>query len=107
MHNDCIFCKIIAREVPADIIFEADNFWVIKDKYPNAPIHFLIIPKMHYDDMTQISDDLWIEIKHIIYRIKDDQKLSGFRIVTNAGESAAVKHLHIHFLGGIDSSRGV
>lgn len=107
--DDCIFCKIISREIPSKILFEDDYVFSFDDISPQAPVHVIIMPKRHIqsvDYLTKFDDDY---IKHIclsfpkIARIKgiaDD----GYRIVSNhlsrAGQS--VYHLHFHLLGGRD-----
>lgn len=105
--KNCIFCKIINREVEANFIVETDNFVVFKDIHPSAPIHYLIVPKSHFENFIELPDILWIEAKHIAEQLKNREKLTGFRLATNYGDSAMIDHCHIHFLGGIDKDRKV
>jgi len=105
--KNCIFCKIISRELEANFIVETDNFVVFKDIHPSAPTHYLIVPKSHYKDFVELPDILWLEVKHIAESLKNREKLTGFRLATNYGDSAMIEHCHIHFLAGIDKDRKV
>lgn len=104
--DTCIFCKIIAGNMPSDIITETDDIIVIKDIYPKASIHYLIIPKKHICDMRSLTkeDDhlaasIFAVAQHLSSSLLDS---SDFRLVTNNGPSAGqiIFHLHIHFLAG-------
>lgn len=122
MHNieDCIFCKIANKKIPAEIIKETGNFIVIKDINPVAPVHLLIISKKHYDSLIDGVVDTgehisgencgegagagWNEIFYLIARLARELKLDdkGFRTVINTGADGGqtVGHLHIHFMAG-------
>lgn len=104
---DDVFCKIINKELPADIIIENEDFVVIKDIHPQAPIHVLIIPKKHLDIVHEIShENLDVLGKIFILAGQTAKKLgvekSGYRLVLNQGVDAgqAVPHLHLHLLAG-------
>lgn len=101
----CIFCKIVHHELEANFIVETDNFVVIKDIHPSAPIHHLIIPKNHYKNFLELPEILWIEARHVAELLKEREGLNGFRLATNYGETAMIEHCHIHFLAGIDKDR--
>jgi len=105
--DGCVFCKIVAKEIPADIVKETENFIVFKDLHPKADIHLLIVPKTHYNDIHTISDNEWEEIRDIAIHLGKEFKLNGFRLVNNAGKAAAVNHLHVHFLGEVDQEREI
>lgn len=103
----CIFCSIISRSIPADIIFENENILAFKDISPQAPQHVLIIPKKHIGGVMEFEDG----DSNIIYvLIQAAQSIarqlgvdtSGFRLVVNSGKDAgqAVEHVHVHLLGG-------
>ena len=103
---NCIFCKIIAKELPAKVIAENDTTIVIQDIAPKTPIHYLIIPKKHVADITQlqaedknIAADLLFMAKHLSEQIPGAEH---FRLVANNGSGAGqvVFHLHLHFLSG-------
>jgi len=104
--EECLFCKIINREIKSDIVFESDNILMFKDISPEAPVHILAVPKKHIASILEI-DKLDCElIKELLEAISSTaQKLEldkeGFRIVTNTGSGAgqSVNHLHFHILG--------
>ena len=60
MHEDCVFCKIVRGEIPSEKEYETSNLLVIKDNHPKAPVHLLIIPKVHVRDIIGVSDDIWV-----------------------------------------------
>lgn len=105
--EDCIFCKIINKQIPSDIVYEDSEIIAFKDIQPVAPIHILIVPKKHIPSVMQLTEEDQ-ELIGKIYSVA--QKLAvefnvdkeGFRIVTNCGENAGqtVKHIHFHLLGG-------
>ena len=106
MVNDCIFCKIIAREIPSEIILETDTILVIKDIHPKASIHYLIIPKKHIPDIQSLHNDDFSIASDIF---KAAQQLSlivsesqAFRLVSNNGADSGqiIFHIHVHFLAG-------
>ncbi len=100
-----IFQKIIAREVPSQIVRETDNLLVIKDIHPSAPVHLLIIPKKTYRDVTELPDELWVEMKNMALTLAQDMQLLGFRLGVNAGNLAEVPHMHLHFLAGFGKEK--
>lgn len=104
--NDCIFCKIIAGEIPSKKLYEDDLCLAFYDIQPLAPQHFLVIPKEHLTGANAITKDNSAVVGHIFTVIAElTAKLGffeGYRVVTNCGEDAGqtVKHLHFHVLGG-------
>ncbi len=102
---DCIFCKIIAGEIPSKKIYEDDEILAFYDIEPKAPVHFLVIPKAHIPGAAAVTPENSNVIAHIFETIP---KLAGklgiphFRVVTNNGEDAGqtVHHLHFHVLAG-------
>ncbi len=100
----CIFCRIIAGEIPATIEYQDDACVVIRDIAPAAPIHLLVIPKVHVSDMGAVADmQLFVDIFAAIQKVVATQPLSeGYRVVTNVGDHGGqtVSHLHFHILGG-------
>ncbi len=103
---DCLFCKIIAGEVPSTKVYEDDMVYAFKDISPVAPVHYLIIPKEHISGASEINEANSKYVAHIFEvaaRIaKSEGFENGFRIVTNCGEDAGqtVHHLHFHLLAG-------
>ena len=104
---DCIFCKIIKGEAPAEIIYQDENFIAFHDIHPKAPIHILIVPKKHVISVNhlkkedkELTGELFLvasKIAHIA-EIRD----SGYKLVFNVGRGGGqlVDHLHLHLLGG-------
>lgn len=103
---DCIFCKIIAGEIPSSKVYEDDKILAFKDINPMAPVHILVIPKTHIASCDEISAENSAVIAHIFKNIpaiaKEAGANNGYRVITNCGEDAkqSVKHLHFHILGG-------
>lgn len=103
---DCIFCKIAAKEVPSEIIYEDEKVLVFKDLEPKAPVHVLLIPKTHISSVMEINEENSEIISHIFKVIKKlSSKLNlqnGFRVINNCGKygGQTVNHIHFHVLGG-------
>lgn len=104
--KDCLFCKIINKEIDSEIVFENEYIIGIRDISPVAPVHLLVIPKKHVRSIMEIDNFDDLEIKEIMETIKslaDDLKLdkNGFRVVTNMGPDGgqSVEHLHFHLMG--------
>ncbi len=106
MKKECVFCKIIAKELPAKVIAENDLCLVIQDIAPKAPVHYLIIPKKHVVDISCLErDDAQIPATIFFMAQELGAKLSGsgaFRLIVNNGADAgqSVPHLHAHFVSG-------
>lgn len=103
--ENCIFCKIVKGEIPSTKVYEDDKVLAFKDIEPAAPVHILVIPKVHVTSLLELEDDeLLIHINKVIKQVARKQGIaeSGFRVLTNIGENGgqAVKHLHFHILGG-------
>ena len=104
--TDCLFCKIIAGEIPSKKVYEDESVFAFYDINPQAPVHILVIPKEHIQSAAQITQENSAVVSHIfevIAKIAKEQNLcNGFRVVTNCGEHAGqtVGHLHFHILGG-------
>jgi len=100
----CLFCKIIKKEIPANIVLENDDFLAFHDINPKAPVHILAIPKLHVDSFIQTSPEMMAGMTSFIQEIteKENIKDSGYRVITNIGENGGqeVGHLHFHVLGG-------
>lgn len=105
--EDCIFCKIIAKKIPSDILYEDEEIIAFRDIHPAAPVHVLVIPKKHISALTELSkeDEAVIgRIYTVINQVaeKENIKEKGFRVIVNCGEDGGqeVKHVHFHLLGG-------
>ena len=104
--NNCVFCKIIAGEIPSEKVYEDEQVYAFRDIHPQAPVHVLIAPKEHMTDIAECAkrnDDLSGLLIRAATRIAEGEGLkNGFRLVTNCGPDAcqSVPHLHIHLLGG-------
>ena len=106
--SDCLFCKIVAGEIPSKKVYEDELCYAFYDIDPQAPTHFLVVPKAHIASAAEVSADNEQVVGHIFTVIaKLAQELgfaSGFRVVSNVGESGgqSVPHLHFHVLSGRD-----
>lgn len=103
----CIFCKIVAKEIPSQIVYEDDSILAFKDISPVAPVHVLIIPKKHILNINEINDkdgQLIAKIFVVIKELAAEMGVAntGFRVVTNIGSDGGqeVDHLHFHLIGG-------
>lgn len=104
--QNCIFCKIINQQLPADIIYQDDLIIVFKDINPKAKIHQLLIPKLHIKSLLDLSLEHKNIITHAVYKIPEIAKqlgLSGFRTIINTGKDGGqiVDHLHFHILSPV------
>lgn len=104
---DCLFCKIVNKEIPAQIVYEDDKMLAIKDINPAAPVHLLIIPKIHIPSLNEAGNenvDILGHIQLLASSLARNFGISeqGYRLVNNCGEwgGQAVFHLHYHLLGG-------
>ena len=103
---DCLFCKIVAGDIPSTKVYEDETVLAFRDINPMAPTHILVIPKAHMDSVAQVNPENSAVIAHIfevIAQIAQQEGLEdGFRVVSNCGTHAGqtVKHLHFHILGG-------
>jgi len=102
---DCIFCKIIKKEIPSTVELETENLIIIRDIMPAAKVHLLVIPKKHIESLDEVTEEDKELLGHIMLKIHDiatDLGIeNGYRVVSNNGEDAfqTVKHLHFHILG--------
>ena len=109
--KDCIFCKIIAGEIPSKKVYEDDKMLAFHDINPAAPVHIICVPKIHMDSLNNINDinqsqDNINYVSHILGKIPEIAKtlgvFEGYRVITNIGDDGgqSVKHLHFHIIGG-------
>ncbi|KAF0189330.1 MAG: Hit-like protein involved in cell-cycle [Desulfobulbaceae bacterium] len=106
MNNDCLFCKIVAGQIPADKLYEDDDVVAFRDISPQAPVHFLVIPKKHIvgPAFVEAEDEQLIgKMLRVGAKIAADLGVvEGYRLVFNNGDDGGqtVFHLHLHILGG-------
>jgi len=100
----CLFCKIINKEIPANIVLENENFLAFHDINPKAPVHILTIPKLHVDSFNEVTGETMAGMTEFIQELVKEVEIdkSGYRVISNVGENGGqeVKHLHFHILGG-------
>ncbi len=103
---DCLFCKIIAGDIPSAKVYEDDTVFAFRDIAPQAPAHILVIPKTHISGCDGVTADNSQVVAHIFEVIpqiaKAEGLVNGYRVVSNCGADAGqtVRHLHFHILGG-------
>lgn len=105
MSQDCIFCKIVAGDIPGDVVYSDDKVVAFRDINPQAPVHVLIIPRAHVGSIASVTAD--VPTGHMLTvaaQIARDEGIeeSGYRLVFNVGPDGgeSVPHLHLHLLGG-------
>lgn len=103
---DCLFCRIIAGEIPSSKVYEDEKVYAFRDINPQAPVHVLVVPKAHIasaDEITADNSDAVAAIFAAIPKIAAAEGLTnGYRVITNIGEDGcqSVRHMHFHILGG-------
>ena len=102
--TDCVFCKIVSGEIPSKRVYEDDQVSVINDLNPGAPVHVLVIPKEHTENILTASPEILVHVKKVLPEIVRKLGIAekGFRVVVNTGVEGGqtVPHLHFHILGG-------
>ena len=105
--EDCIFCKIINKEIPASIVFEDEKIIAFNDINPQAPIHILLIPREHFASLNDIPEEKKNILSHLLLKarqIAQEKGIAekGYRIVLNTAKDSGqeVFHIHLHLLGG-------
>jgi len=103
--SDCIFCKIVNKEIPANVVYEDDQVLCFHDVAPQAPVHVLLIPKKRIPSMDDLQEEDKELMGHMMVKIKEIAKLldleNGYRVVNNCGVDGmqTVDHIHFHILG--------
>ncbi len=106
--SDCVFCKIIKGEIPSDKVYEDETFLAFRDLSPTAPVHVLLIPKQHIENIANMTDEEEAEHMKMFFAAvrkvaeKENITENGFRLVINNGDEGGqtVPHLHAHIIGG-------
>ena len=105
--SDCLFCKIVKGDIPSNKVYEDELCLAFYDIDPQAPTHFLVIPKTHIGSVSEVNGDNAAVVAHIftvIAKVTKDLGVDSYRVVSNIGQQAgqSVFHLHFHVLGGRD-----
>ena len=102
--DNCLFCKIIAGEIPSDKVYEDDRVYAFRDINPQAPTHVLIVPRKHMANILECDAETAAALTDAVRAIAKQEGIaeSGFRVISNCGRDGAqsVGHLHVHLLGG-------
>lgn len=105
--SDCLFCKIVNKEIDSKIVYENDFVIAFNDINPVAPIHVLVIPKLHIKDLNEVGNENEKYIIECMKAIKEVAKITkidkeGYRVISNTGENGGqvIPHLHFHVIGG-------
>lgn len=105
--EDCLFCKIIKKEIPSTIVYEDEEILAFRDINPVAPVHVLVIPKKHINSLINLNkedEEIVGKIYTVINKIANQEGIAqkGFRVIVNCGEDGGqeVQHLHFHLIGG-------
>ena len=111
--NDCIFCKIVKGEIPSTKVYEDESVIAFKDLNPQAPIHILVVPKKHYNNVLDVeeNDNIISKIYYAINKIAKQEgfEKDGFRVINNCGKNAGqtVMHMHFHIIAGKKLGEGI
>jgi histidine triad (HIT) family protein len=103
---DCLFCRIVSKEVPAEVVLDREDVLAFRDVNPQAPTHVLVVPKEHLPSLEAVGERHGSLLSSLVAAVnqvaRDDGVAGGFRVVTNVGRAAgqSVDHLHLHLLGG-------
>lgn len=105
MDKNCIFCKIIAGQIPSEKLYEDEDMIIIKDIAPQSPVHLLMIPREHYESVGDMTEAQAVTLGKCIKKLSAfaaEAGIESFRIVSNKGQDAcqSVMHLHVHLLAG-------
>ncbi len=112
--KDCVFCKIIEKQIPSDIVYEDESILAFRDRAPIAPVHILVIPKRHIGSIADILEEDAPLMGKLIYtakKIASDLKISskGYKLLFRVGEHGGqeVEHIHLHLIGGARLSEDI
>ncbi len=103
----CLFCEIINGNIPSNKVYEDEMIYAFKDINPVAPVHVLVVPKVHIDSVNDLTPETSKYVAHIFEKIPEIAKSQGidsYRIINNCGKDAgqSVMHLHFHLIGGVE-----
>lgn len=107
MDPNCLFCKIVAGQIPGDVVYQDDQAFAFRDIHPAAPVHVLVVPKKHLASLNELADGDQTLAGHLLEvarKVAEQEGIaqSGYRTIINTGANAGqeVFHLHVHVLGG-------
>lgn len=103
--KDCIFCKIVKKEIPCNLVYENEDILAFNDLNPQAPVHLLVIPKKHFASLSEVNDEkVLLALLKGVQEVTKKLNLKEYRTIINTGESAGqtVRHIHLHILSGRD-----
>lgn len=103
--DDCIFCKIVKKEIPKEFLQESKDAVIFKDIKPSAPVHYLVVSKKHISSIKEIEHENEALLGHLIHEAKiaaEKLGLAGYKLVFNVGREGGqvIDHVHLHILGG-------
>lgn len=104
--SDCLFCRIIAGEIPSEKVYEDPWVYAFRDIQPQAPVHILVVPRVHLDSLESVDGDSAVYVEKCLLAAaaiaRQEGLAGGWRLVSNCGPDAGqtVRHLHFHILGG-------
>ncbi len=109
--TECVFCQIVAGLAPAEIVFQNESFLAIKNKYPQAPVHILVIPKKHVSKKKLVSSPqggFWDDLMKVVFEVVRQTGLhkTGYKLVNNGAGYNHFDHEHMHILGGTKTEPG-
>lgn len=112
MTDECVFCMIASGEIPATPVYEDEVVFAFDDIAPQAPVHVLIVPRVHYADISDdVPDDVLVALMRAVPRVAAVKGIitSGYRVIANTGPDAGqtVHHLHVHVIGGRPLGEGM
>lgn len=108
----CVFCEILKGNIPSQKVYEDEMCLAFKDINPQAPVHIIVIPKIHIESMNEVNEENSKYVSHIFEKVPQiaaSQLITSYRLISNCGEDAGqtVKHLHFHILGGVKMEEGM
>jgi histidine triad (HIT) family protein len=107
---ECVFCKIIAGQIPSDRVYEDESVVAFKDLAPKAPVHVLVVPRLHRHDVTELTEDpvLLAHVVDVARQVAEEKADGQFRLIFNTGPHAgqSVFHVHAHVLAGTELTEG-
>ena len=105
--SDCIFCQIIEGKIPSTSVYQDDDFIVINDIHPSAPVHMLVIPKKHVADFLDAPSGMVTALIKLVKKMIQSKHVVSYRLINNGGGAAFIDHLHIHILGSVAKDRNL